>query len=40
LAKNEKEENLHYLVDLDLKILPPLPEQEEKDIDVGKDDLF
>ena len=40
LAKNEKEEHLHYLVDLDLKILPPLPEQEEKDIDVGKDDLF
>ena len=40
LAKNEKEKHLHYLVDLDLKFLPPLPEQEEENIDVGQDDLF
>jgi len=40
LAKNEKEEHLHYLVDLDLKILQPLPVLEEEDIDVGQDDLF
>mgnify|MGYP006216102695 CR=1 FL=1 len=40
LVKKEKEEHLHYLVDLDCKFLPPLPEQEDKDIDVGQDDLF
>ncbi len=39
VAKNEKEEYLQYLLDLDLKILP-LPEQEEEDIDAGQDDLF
>ena len=40
LVKKEKEEHLHYLVDLDLKFLPPLPKQEEENIDVGQDDLF
>ena len=40
LAKNEKDEHLHYLVDLDLTFLPPLPEQEEDNIDVGQDDFF
>ena len=27
-------------MDLDLKLLPPLPEQEEDNIDVGQDDFF
>ncbi len=31
---------MHYLVDLDLSLLPPLPEQEEENIDVGQDDFF
>ena len=39
-AKNEKDKHLHYLVDLALKFLPPLPEQAEENIDVGQDDLF
>ena len=37
LAKNEKD---NTLVDLDLSLLPPLPEQEEENIDVGQDDFF
>jgi hypothetical protein len=40
LAKNEKDEHLNYLVDLDLKILLPLPEQGEDNIDVGQDAFF
>ena len=40
LAKNEKDDHLHYLVDLDSTFLPPLPEQEEDNIDVGQDDFF
>ena len=33
-------EHLHYLVNMSFNFFPPLPEQEEKDIDVGQDDLF
>lgn len=40
LAKNKKDDYLHYLVGLDLNCLPSLLEQEEEDIDVDQDDLF
>ena len=40
LATNEKDEHLYYLVDVDIKFLPPFSEQEEENIDVVQDDLF
>ena len=37
LAKAETEPSLHFLVDLEMEYLPPLPNEEE-DLDVGQDD--